>query len=58
MLSTGVVFGKQKNGGAHNPPKRIMHPTIKIKFGSDLLSHKVPLAVPSAQKHLATGFGM
>ncbi len=26
--------------------------------GGDLLSHKVPLAVPSTQKGLASGFGM
>ncbi len=26
--------------------------------GGDLLSHKVPLAVPSTQRGLASGFGM
>lgn len=29
-----------------------------MKSGGDLLSHKVPLAVPSTMRGLASGFGM
>ena len=31
---------------------------LKCMFGGDLLSHKVPLAVPSTLRGLASGFGM
>ena len=38
------------------PPSRVA--TSQIKSGGVLLSHEVPLAVPSALKVLASGFGM
>jgi hypothetical protein len=39
-------------------PAKTASPHSKKKFGSVLLSHTLPSAVPSAQSALATGFGM
>ena len=46
---------------AKRPPLCLLNTVVAIsqfKSGGVLLSHKVPLAVPSAQRVLASGFGM
>ena len=49
----------QKKGGcmAHTTPHTPHTYSIHTKVGSDLLSHTLPGAVPSAQAGLASGFG-
>ena len=41
-----------------SPQNRCGHEGLKKKFGSDLLSHQVSLAVPSALRSLTSVFGM
>jgi hypothetical protein len=51
---TGCAHTYKKKRG----PAKTASPHSKKKFGSVLLSHTLPSAVPSAQSALATGFGM
>ena len=64
VLETTPSLGPQKRvkRGPRQPPHResaetTLH-TNKLLAGSDLLSHTLPGAVPSAQVGLASGFGM
>ena len=59
-LPPGGRAGKTKEEGGGVPSSSLLYFVVFLLFGvgGDLLSHNLPVAVPSACAGLASGFGM